>query len=504
MNSKNPGMLRIKFGRNKNVTMSAPIKKMTFTLLFIFSFFLQAIAKDGYQIKVHFSDAHDSSIFLCHYYGKGSTVFKDDSLKLNSKGEGVFKSDKKIMGGIYMLLFADKSASMEIILLNGDNFSIEVTKSDIYQTAQFTGNSENNSFYDYQKFLSGYGKQYQAIEAGLQTAKNKKDTMAVYDKMREKGKELTKYRADYVNKNQGTFLAKLFNALEEPEIPTVLPTKSDGSKDSSYPREFYKSNYWKKYDFRDDRLIYTPIYERKLEDYFTKLVVPVPDTVEKEADLFLKKAEGTEETFKYTLWYLTRWSETSKVMGMDEVFVYLVENYYMKGKATWIDSAQLAKYVKRAGDIAPNLIGKPAMDLRMLDTAASTYHTLYDVKADYTILIFWSPTCGHCQKEIPKFDSLYHALLKKYNVKIYAVDADNESEKWRAFIREHKLGEGWIHVHDPNHATKFRDFYDVYSTPTLYLLDDKKIIRGKRIDHDNVVGLIEWLEKKKKRENEKN
>jgi hypothetical protein len=98
---------------------------------------------------------------------------------------------------------------------------------------------------------------------------------------------------------------------------------------------------------------------------------------------------------------------------------------------------------------------------------------------------------------MPQFDSLYHAALKKYGVTIYAVEADNETEKWKKYVNEHNLGEGWIHVHDPNHTSNFRSFYDVYSTPTMYLLDDKKIIRGKRIDHSNLVGLIEWLEKKK-------
>jgi thiol-disulfide isomerase/thioredoxin len=185
-------------------------------------------------------------------------------------------------------------------------------------------------------------------------------------------------------------------------------------------------------------------------------------------------------------------------MGMDQAFVYLVENYYMKGKATWVDSAQLEKYIKRAKDIAPNMIGQPAMDLKMLDTSGTKQINLSSVQADYTILIFWSPDCGHCKKEIPQFDSLYKAALKKYNVKIYAVDADLETDKWKAFIREKNLGEGWIHVHDPNRQSNFRAFYDVYSTPTLYLLDDKKVIRGKRIDHNNVLGLIEWLEKKKK------
>eukprot|EP01030_Chromulinospumella_sphaerica_P014279 gene14279-14072_t len=46
--------------------------------------------------------------------------------------------------------------------------------------------------------------------------------------------------------------------------------------------------------------------------------------------------------FHYTLWWITRYVENSKVMGMDEVFVYLVENYYMKGDAFWLKSDELS------------------------------------------------------------------------------------------------------------------------------------------------------------------
>ncbi|MBL7764875.1 MAG: DUF5106 domain-containing protein [Chitinophagaceae bacterium] len=463
-------------------------------------------ARDGYSVKVKFTDAKDSLIYLCHYFGKSTTVFKDDSARLSHTGEALFKSDKKIVGGIYMILFADKTSSMEILLSNGDNYSVEVTKSDIYKSAKFTGSQVNTDFYNYQKFLQGYGAGYQKIEAELVTAKTKKDSTEIYDRLKVKGKELTGYRHDYAVKNPNLFLGKLFKAVEDPEIPTEYPDLPDqpGKKDSSFPRTFYKNHYWDGYDFRDDRLIYTPIYERKLDDYITKLVVPVPDSVIKECDIILKKADGMEETFKYSLWYLTRWTETSKVMGMDEAFVYLVENYYMRGKATWIDSAQLEKYKDRARKIAPNMIGQPAMDLRMVDTSDQKTIPLSSVKADYTILIFWSPTCGHCQKEMPKFDSLYHAALYKYNVKIYAVEAEDESQKWKEYIKSNNLDEGWIHVHDPNRITNFRAFYDVYSTPTLYLLDANKVIRGKRIDHTNVLGLIEWLEKRKKEEKQKN
>jgi thiol-disulfide isomerase/thioredoxin len=461
-------------------------------------------AKDGYNVKVRFTDAKDSMIYLCHYYGKNTTVFKDDSAYLSPRGEAMFQSNKKIVGGIYMLLFADKSASMEMMLLNGDNFSLEVSKNNIYPSAKFSGVTENIDFYKYQLYLVDYGKVYQKLEAELKSAKSKVDSTATIEKMKLKGKELNAYRAAHIHAKPNSFLAKIFQAVEEPEIPTELPTLADGKKDSSYPRIYYKTHYWDKFDLTDDRLVFTPLYERKLEEYMTKLVIPAPDSVNRECDSILKITDGHPELFKYTLWYLTRWTETSKVMGMDESFVYLVENYYMRGKATWVDSTSLAKYIKRAKDIAPNMIGQPAMDMRMLDTASKQLIPLYSVKADYTILIFWSPTCGHCQKEMPKFDSLYHAALKKYNVKIYAVEADGETEKWKTYINDHALFDGWIHVHDPNRTTNFRSFYDVYSTPTLYLLDDKKVIRGKRIDHNNVLGLIEWLEKKKKDKSIKN
>ena len=411
------------------------MNKFILLLIAALSLSLHSNAKDGYNINVKFNDAKDSLVYLCHYYGKNTTVFKDDSARLSSNGEAIFQSEKKIIGGIYMLLFADKSASMELILTNGDNFSLEVSKANIYQTAKFKGVTENSDFYAYQLFLVEYGKGYQKIEADIASAKTKKDTAVLRDKMKDKGKELTNYRASFITKKPTSFLAKIFNAVEEPEIPSELPTLADGKKDSSYPRLYYKQHYWDKFDLHDDRLIYSPLYERKLDDYMTKLVVPVPDSVIRECDTLLAATSGHEELFKYTLWYLTRWTETSKVMGLDEAFVYLVENYYMRGKATWIDSAQLSKYVKRAGDIAPNMIGKPAMDLRMLDTSAMKVIPLSSVKAKYTVVIFWSPTCGHCQKEMPQFDSLYKAALKKYDVKIYAVEADNETEKWKTILK---------------------------------------------------------------------
>ncbi len=457
----------------------------------------QTTAKDGYNIKVNFTDVQDgeTKLFLCHYFGKGGTVFKDDSVTLKN-GAGVFASSKKIDGGIYLLLFADQTASMELILLNGDNFSVTTKKSDMIPNCSFGGKSENELFYAYQRFLLDYGKEYNKLKTAQDESKTDEDSIAIGKQLIEKGRELSAYRKGVIKKQPTTFMATVFKALEEPQVPEEWPTLEDGSKDSTFPSMYYKAHYWDDFDFQDDRLIYTPIYEPKLQNYMDKWVVPIPDTVKKECDDLIKQTEGTEEMFKYTLWYLTRWAETSKIMGMDEVFVYLVEEYYMKGKATWLEADQLKKYIDRANAIAPNMIGQPAMDLKVRNMA-NQIQPLSSVDANYTLLVFFEADCGHCKKELPKLDSLYKAELYKYGLQIFAVETSNEVEKWQKLVEEKGLRSGWIHTYDPDRSTNFRSFYDVYVTPTIYLLDDKKTIVGKRVNHSNILDVIKYLEKKK-------
>lgn len=470
-------------------------------ILSIFSLFLlstSAEAKDGFKINIHFTDVQeDAKVFLCHYFGKGGTVFKDDSITLK-QGRGIIESKEKIVGGIYILLFADQSANMELILQNGDDFSLMTTKKDFATNLKLKGKSENDLFYGYQRFLVDYGKGFNTLKTAYQEAKNKEDSTAIGKLMGDKGKELTNYRKGIIKTHPKTFLASLFRALAEPEVPDYKdwPLNEEGKKDSTYPSRYYQNHYWDGYDFQDDRLIFTPMYEPKLKNYMDNWVVPIPDTVMKVCDELLKKAEGTTETFKYTLWYLTRWAETSKIMGMEEVFVYLVEEYYITGKAKWLKPEQLQKYIKRAEDIAPNMIGKPAMDIRVRNMA-NQVTPLSSVNAKYTLLVFYEADCGHCKKELPKLDSLYKTELYKYGLQIFAVESSNEVDKWKKLVKEKNLKFGWIHTYDPDRSTNFRKFYDVYVTPTIYLLDEKKTIIGRRVNHSNILDVIKNHEKRK-------
>lgn len=477
------------------------MKKISIIAVLLFACIVSSVARTGYHIHLKMKDVKDSMVFLVHFYGEPlPKIYKSDSSKFKN-GEADFKSDDPdFVGGIYMLLLSDKSTNFQILLTGGDDITVTATQSKLPDGIVFKNSPENTKFQEYEEFLKKYSKQQQKLQEDYAASKTTKDSADIRKKSGDLGKELTNYRRNFVKSNPNTLLASLLNTLETPEVPEGDHFLADGkTKDSTFPYNYYKSHFWDNFNLQDDRLINTPFLDPKLQEYFHKLVLPWPDSVEHEADALLKKAEGTKEIYKYILWWITRDIENSKVMGMDEVFVYLVENYYMKGKAFWLKAEDLQKYIDRAMKIAPNVIGNVAPEVKLNNIITKKEESLQGTKAKYMVLVFYSPTCGHCQHEIPLLDSMYKSLKEKgKDIKMFDVATEGEEKAITDFLKKNNLDNSWISTWDPEHTGDWRGKYDVYSTPTIYLLDEKKIIRGKRLDHSNIGSVIDMLEKKEK------
>ncbi|MBN9483960.1 MAG: hypothetical protein BGO70_10165 [Bacteroidetes bacterium 43-93] len=474
------------------------MKRFLFASLFIL-LSTASFAGDGYKLTIKFSDLKDSLVYLAHYYAKPlPTLYKQDSGRIDKNGVLVLQSKEKVLGGIYIILVQGNQRYFEVLLNNGDNMNITANSEKLPQSIKITGSPENERFNKYSNYLIDFGARGKKLEDELKAAKTKADSDAVYAKGKDMSKELIDYRMNYIKEYPNSLLAKIFNAIRTPQVPEGTHYLPDGKVDSNFAYNYYKSHFWDYFDFTDDRLIHTPVYDQKLDEYFNKLLIPTPDSVEKEADILLAKTRGRTELFKYTLHWITNWAQNSKIMGLDEVFVYLVENYHMKGDAYWMDHETLNKYIDRARKVAPNVIGNVAPELKMKDVKG-VEHSLSELKAKYTLLIFWSPDCGHCMTEIPKMDSVYKAVLKKKGVKVYAVRTEGDEAKWQDFIKKNPGMEEWVNVWDPEHHSDYQSQYDVYGTPTIYLLDEKKIIRGKRLDYENIITLLDILENKEKK-----
>jgi thiol-disulfide isomerase/thioredoxin len=463
------------------------------------AFSLASFGKQGYRIEVKFKqDVTDSFVYLAHYYAKPlPTIYKTDSGRVIDKRTVIIETKDSVLGGIYMILFDNRSRFTEFVLNNGDNYTMTIDTTDMPKNVSFKTSEENSRYIEYEKFLMDYGRKQQAFVESLKTAKNGVDSQSIRENSAKLAKELFKYRFNYAQKYPGTYLANIFNAMAVPDVPEGKHYLPDGKTiDSTYAYKYYKQHYWDKFNFNDNRIMNSPVYDAKLDEYFNKLVYPVPDSVNYESDKLLAKTRKSKELFKYTLQWLAGNTDRSKVMGMDEAFVHLVENYYMKGDAYWLDTASLAKYEDRAKKIAPNVLGNVAPDLNAQDVWTLQDNKLSDQTGKYTLVIFWSKECSHCLKEVPQLDSVYRAVLKKKGVKIYAFSTEGELSDIQKKIKDLKL-EDWSHVVDAHNVTDYRTKYDVFTTPKIYLLDENKKIIGKGLDHSNVLEVLEFNERKK-------
>lgn len=445
---------------------------------------VSSLFAQGYQITVTLRNAPPGQLYLGHYMGK--TTYVMDSAQISAQGVAILQGKETLPGGIYLIVLPGKQRYFEILLDKKQQFSIQADPADLPGTTVFTGSPDNALFSDYNKFILQNSRD---LQAKASAARNAQDSAALRPLSEAFGKQLQDYRENVITQHPASLLASLFKAMKEPQIPAV-PTRADGSADSTYPYRYYKSHYWDDVNLADGRLVRTPILEARLDKYFKQLVAPVPDSIILEADQVIARTKNDKESFKFVLWWLTHTYETSPVMGMDAVFVHLVEKYYVTGKATWLSEEHREKIISRAYTIAPNLIGQQAAPLELKDTLARRA-SLYDIKSKYTVIVFWDPTCGHCVTEVPKLDSAWKASWKNKGVTMLGVRTDGTREEWTAFIREHKMT-GWIHAWDPQYTTNYRKFYDVYATPVVYLLDEHKKILAKRL---GVSQLDEFLQR---------
>ncbi len=447
----------------------------------------------GCNIKITSKGLKEGSMcLLACYYGDKNYI--KDSAKANAKGEVIFASLEKYPQGIYLFVPPNKKY-FDFVMDEGQNFSLETDTTDYIKHMKVKGSEENSFFYDYQNFMSGKQKQIEPLRAQYQKVKNNKDSAKIVsDKIAAIDKEVIDYKLNFIKNNPKTFVSKIFRAMEEPIVPEA-PILPNGQKDSTFGYHYYKTHFFDNIDFSDDRLLRTPIFQNKIKQYLDKLTPQTPDSISISVDVLIEKGRANQEVFKYLVNWLTYNYESSQIMGMDAVFVHIVERYHAKQQTPWVDSTQLYKVVNRAFTLKPLLIGKKTPAITMQDTLGKEL-SLYDVKARYTILVFWDHGCGHCKKEIPKLAELYHKIKSK-GVQVYAVETEDNPKEWKKFIKDNNLD--WNNVAQPDQYKRAvtKKIYDIYSTPVIYLLDENKFIKAKRIDVEQLGNLIEMLEKER-------
>ena len=439
---------------------------------------------EGYNIPITLSPYKNTWIYLGNYFGKYKNL--SDSAWVNEKSEGVFKGEKKLPQGIYFVVSPAKYLLFEFLMDKEQHFSLAA---DTTNLNKFTikGSLDNQLFQDYTYFLAEKSPAIMGLQQSLSAAKTAKDSAAIRKDLVSANNQLEEYRQNIIKNHANSMLAGFFQTMKRPETPPVPLV--NGKPDSVYPYRYVKDHWWDDVSFENESLVRTPFFDPKVEEYFKYYVVPDADSIFSEANYMLLLSRSNKELFNYLLGKFTDKYINPEFMGQEKVFLKLFDNYYSKGDTAWLTEKQRKYIFDRAYSLMANQLGEPAAELNMIDTAGKAV-SLYGITSPYTFVVFWDPNCGHCKETVPRVDSIYEAKWKALGVKIVGVNVDDAvNTEWKKFIVDHKLKD-WYHIYQPKsvkeeeakkNIANYRQLYDVFKTPTLYLLDSQKRIIGKML-----------------------
>jgi thiol-disulfide isomerase/thioredoxin len=493
------------------LTVEINIDKMK-GIKFLPTFFIACIVctgnifgQNGYHINLTINGLRDTTVILGHYMAS-QALYPDDTVKLDRNGKGVFKGNSTLRQGLYFL-YLPNGHPIDLIIGTDQKFSVFSDTVDFYKNLETKGSADNEIYLNYIREMSKMNAEMKEYSANLADTSSETDR----EKIRENINILIEKRInninDIVKENPELMVSAFLKGTLEINVPDSI--KDDQTASYHYTKEHYFDNF----NLSDPRLFYTPLYDSKIKNYIDKMVLQAPDSLIKEIDFIISKVLNDSLLFKHVVTSLFSKYHKSEMMGMDALVVHIGEKYLLP-KSWWLSEKSKKEIGEWVNKTEPILIGKTAPDFSLLeipsehfkqaadDTTLKRYphvgkkYNIHSLETDFIVLFFWSPSCSHCKKEVPKMYEAYKKDLKGKNVKVLAINtlsSEDGKEKWVDFVNKHQLYE-WPNAWYP-YDFKYREDYDLRTTPQIFVLNKDKEIIGKKIGGEQVVGLIEAYEK---------
>ncbi|HRO09331.1 MAG TPA: DUF5106 domain-containing protein [Saprospiraceae bacterium] len=441
-------------------------------LVLLISFFsLGFVSGQSFEYTFNIKNYTSDTLIIGSYYGERQIA--KDTLYGSGKGKFLWSGKEMPPQGVYMLLMKPSNTFIQF-MINGKEPKFELTTD--YQensATKFKGSKENDLFYGYMDYLKDKRTQADTLRARIERARKAGQKDVTDQKSFEDLDEaVKKAQHELIEKNPFSLTALLLKGSSDIDVPEFEGLHADTIKVRRY--YYYKEHYFDNIDMNNPALIRTPFFHQKLDTYINKVVNQHPDTLIKALDFVLSKLENNSEIYRYYLAEFLNKYASMKMVGYDAMYVHLVDNYYLKGKAPWISEENMTKMRENANDLRPVLIGNKMPDITTYMEDGSPVR-IWDVQSPYTVVLFWAPDCGHCQKSMPFIIDFYNKYKDK-GVKLISV-CTKPGEKmptcWPALEKE-KMGD---FINTADEYSRYNMKVKIKATPKLFILDaDKKII----------------------------
>lgn len=385
---------------------------LTRKIILAFVLIIPIFGMSQVDIKITIDNQQDSIYHLYKYRGSKTTII--DTL-VPEKSIIRIKSKDEFPQGIYLLTNDNNLPLIEILIGKDQSFSLTINDLEDLNSAKVKGGKETEIYFK----LMAKVRQYDMNIAALENEKGYFPNN--YKKIDSLKKDLSAFEESMKIKKKDAFINVFINSL-----------KRHGLKD-----------YWDDFQLNDGRILTYPLIDNKLETYFKYIPID-SDTINKAIDYLISRAGDCIEVRDYLIWHFYRTYYSPNYMNLDDVYIHLVDKYFLKLELENVSESIINLMADRANYLENLKLGAKIPEIG----------NLYSVNAQYIALVFYDETCQKCAQEGRILEEI---RMRHPEMTIFPVEVHSG-------IKENLLS-----------------LYDIQTTPMIYLLDNQKKIIAKRI-----------------------
>ena len=456
-------------------------------VVFIFGFLLGALHGlhgQSWLIQGTIENAAEGPVLLASYYGDRFSVV--DSMDTKS-GFFYFMLSEESSPGIYRIIFSDRTGEVRHMnrfiefIFNRENIEIFVSSTEQGPVPYFENSMENLVYSGFMEFELGYEAQLMSVYGQLYPRRGERDDEAVL-RYNELQRERESYMDSITLLHPDLYAVRIMNAFRAPLIP--------GEMSHLQRIDTLKECFFDHAPIDDPMLLHAPVYTFKLIDFLSLYKV---DTLTKslQEEEFIKAVyrimvnvarEGQLRSF--VVEFLL---EGFELLDMEQVQMHLAEHYL--DETCESDIVELV--LSRMEGYEKLTSGQQAPDIIMRDVNGKNIQ-LSELGHRYVLVLFWSSTCEGCRELLPELHDWYLSE-NTYDLEVVAISIDTSVLNFEYLYRQ--MNPRWITSHDPlGWYGKVSSDYQVYATPTLFLLDKERTILSRPSSYRQLLRALKKLE----------
>lgn len=458
-----------------------------FCLVFVLLTTLSASAKNAYRITLKVRNSTDSVMYMGYYYAEKTYIL--DTARRDKKGQFVFQSDRSLYPGLYFFSASTTRWVDFVVYREKPFFSFTTDDADWVGNMEVKGSRENEIFFNYKR---GSDRIYDEYEHRIMQS----DSAMRRQLEAEMQRRQHDFKNQCIRENPDCMIALMMQATKDiyPSVPVVSASGDTLTQRERYT--FFMEHYFDSMPLHDDMLVRTPkgVFYQRVMDYFdVYLKGASPEVIIAYADSLIERARPSKENFKWLVHTIKEKYLRSNITAYEAVTVHMIHRYYSSGEAFWCAASTIDEMTTLADKWDRLLIGRTAPELILFDTLRVP-HSLHHLPHRYKLLVFWSPTCGHCKVAMPALYEAYRRLSERYDIGTFAIlsEPDDPTRKlWHQFIADHNLH--WLNLDGGEANIDWHEVYDVVSTPQVYLIDEENRIIAKKFNAETFEKLVSVL-----------